>query len=116
MTIAILVIMIAYTVFRAIKVHCDLYIIVDEYKEHIELQQQLIDLQRKRIYQLENKQTMKPTHMQLTAIETLEEKFGIKVDSDFGHLSNGDIRLVCSDRFGEYAMIIDRKGNYQSLH
>lgn len=57
---------------------------------------------------------MKVTHIQLTAIDTIEEKFLAKVVSDYGHYSRGDIGVTCNDEFGDYAMIIDRKGNYRS--
>ena len=53
---------------------------------------------------------MKATIQQLKQLSNLEKDFCIKVISDYGFYSNGDIGVLCKDNFGEFAIKINTQG------
>ena len=53
---------------------------------------------------------MKASEKQLEAIENLKRNFLILSYEDYGFYSNGDIGLTCKDKYGDFAIIINKKG------
>ena len=57
---------------------------------------------------------MKATAKQLVSLNDLGINFGIKVISDYGFYSNGNIGCLCEDNYGQFNVIIDKNGTVTS--
>ena len=51
---------------------------------------------------------------QLLALESLKKNFCLTEVSNYGYYSNGDIGVECSDRFGSFAVVINKDGAIRS--
>jgi hypothetical protein len=53
---------------------------------------------------------MNATFEQLDFIENIEKNFNIIYLGNYGFYSNGNIAILCKDKFGEFSINIDKNG------
>ena len=51
---------------------------------------------------------------QLLALESLKKNFCLTEVGDYGYYSNGEIGVVCTDKFGDFAVVITKEGIIKS--